>query len=1133
MKKIYGFIALMMLLFVGNAQAQRVWDKVSEESVAEIKAGEETLYVLQEGFNSGGWSSSGYLNSGAGEVVNEINTSCVYHFIATGETKIAADGTEYPIYVLKNMENGKYVRPYNEAEGHYTRTIKNAFQFTARKAVEKPAATEFAEGEEGWDEYSNAVEQERAGGAEAAGAWVFCAPDAQNYLSFGANPAIWGYWDTSNWLVYEVKERALTDYEKLQVTYNEMFPAGLVKDDYPVGDQPGYINSQELVDAFFAAVGAVEAALQDPNGAHDFAKLQEDLIASTEAVDKARVQVGEGYYYFIFHRSTDAMTVDGAKVIATQSWVAPEEWTIDHAAYIWQVIKPAKADEGKFYLRNFKTGQYIGQAPGTSQQWSTVADSTYTVSFPRVQGAQFNLKAQNGSLGHVAGHYVVVTWNDALAGGNLMDVYAVDPAVVEKLSVDVKFEQDSLAMNALLESAYTAKEAFKIDTECTFNDKYANAGLVSQFEAANATETREGSEASAFDGNLTTYYHTSWDAAAAPQDDWHWVQVDFGKEVQKLFVKMSQRHNNRGGNPSRYSLVTFKPGEDPDAEVWADTLLGGYFGDTIIYQYPTNFGGNVLDSTTAVLRVDLGRPVQKVRFVVQHTKVQQYYGYGPCWHVSELRFYEDRGDNPRYNMISEEVKAALDAAIAAAEAEVASGVYTEETYEALEEAIDAYYEAYPDTSNLGYLIRNAEAQANGADETQEEIGYFQEGATAELLAVIAEVKAQHEGEKILTKDEITALENKIKDAVKAFWGKLITPEDGKLYTITSASENENIVGNYVYSPNSDLKASTMWGQGEGGDPTAQLNLIWRVEKKDDGTFSLYNLGTGRYMKNIFSGAEEEVGSGSHITQTTLADTLTFAYSGVPGVLMVQLADGEYLNTQPTGHMVNYWDADDINARFKFTEMTDELGGGVGMNMVEASQAGDFNIVTLPYDIISEYESAYKVVGRQGTTLQLSSYSDTEVIPAGTPFVVDLTATEGTALFMFTIAADDLSALEFNFTPGTQNGLVGCIEETELQPGRGLFIDQQVMLSEEGDVVAAGSGYLCGDIPEVEEEGELQFELPGELITAIGNVTIERNEAKGVYSITGVKVRNSQMTKGALKNLPKGVYIIGSKKYIVK
>ena len=99
MKKIYGFIALMMLLFVGNAQAQRAWDKVSEESVTEIKT-DGTLYVLQEGFNNSGWSSNGYLNSGADEVVAEINTSCVYEFVATGEVK-EAGGEEFQIYVLK------------------------------------------------------------------------------------------------------------------------------------------------------------------------------------------------------------------------------------------------------------------------------------------------------------------------------------------------------------------------------------------------------------------------------------------------------------------------------------------------------------------------------------------------------------------------------------------------------------------------------------------------------------------------------------------------------------------------------------------------------------------------------------------------------------------------------------------------------------------------------------------------------------------------------------------------------------------------------------------------------------------------------------------------------------------------
>lgn len=53
-------------------------------------------------------------------------------------------------------------------------------------------------------------------------------------------------------------------------------------------------------------------------------------------------------------------------------------------------------------------------------------------------------------------------------------------------------------------------------------------------------------------------------------------------------------------------------------------------------------------------------------------------------------------------------------------------------------------------------------------------------------------------------------------------------------------------------------------------------------------------------------------------------------------------------------------------------------------------------------------------------------------------------------------------------------------------------------------------------------------------TGIANVTVTNGNAKvDVYTITGIKVR-SQVTHGdALTGLPKGVYIIGNKKYLVK
>jgi hypothetical protein len=481
-------------------------------------------------------------------------------------------------------------------------------------------------------------------------------------------------------------------------------------------------------------------------------------------------------------------------------------------------------------------------------------------------------------------------------------------------------------------------------------------------------------------------------------------------------------------------------------------------------------------------------------------------------------------------MISEEVKAALDAAIAAAEAEVAAGAYTEETYKALEEAIENYYEAYPDTTNLGNLLRDAAAQAEAADESEEALGYFQKGAAAELLAVVEEVKAIHEGDKILNKEEITALENKIKDAVKAFWGKLITPEGGKYYVLRSATTNENVYGSAIYAANSDVDYPIYWGEKD-ADATYQLNLAWRLDKKEDGTFSLFNVGTGRYLKNICDVEDlDEVNLSKALTQSDVPSYFSFGYAGTPGQFVVQMADSRYLNTDPTQGLLVNWNALGGNSNFTFEEI-ESFEDGAGMNMVRAT-AGEYNIVTLPY-AVSGLTDCYKVVGRIGNELQLTSFEDSEVVEAGTPFIADMTQAEAENNLLMVYLTSTPEELEYSFEAKQVNGLVGVFNDTELLPGRGLFIDQQVMLSEEGDVAAAGTGYLCGDIPEVEEEGELTFNLPSELITAIGNVTIERNEAKGVYSITGVKVRNSQMTKGALKNLPKGVYIIGSKKYIVK
>ena len=114
------------------------------------------------------------------------------------------------------------------------------------------------------------------------------------------------------------------------------------------------------------------------------------------------------------------------------------------------------------------------------------------------------------------------------------------------------------------------------------------------------------------------------------------------------------------------------------------------------------------------------------------------------------------------------------------------------------------------------------------------------------------------------------------------------------------------------------------------------------------------------------------------------------------------------------------------------------------------------------------------------------------------------------------------------TPNEENGLVGVFESVELKAGNGIFADdhKSVLVSEENDVVAAGTGYFT-KMPAVTETGDLTLVCNGLVYGSTGIVNIIDNRKENtVYSISGVRVNST-------KNLPAGLYIIGGKKYIVK
>lgn len=1135
MKKIYSFIALMLLLFVGNAQAQTSWDVDDQNgSVATIEEGKK--YAFHCGFNPG-YGNNGYMHT-AGGAMNDPSTftsAYIFEFIKVSEKE--ANGEVFPVYILKNLGNGQY---YKGSE--YTSKKSEAFRFTARKAT----AMTFAGGaSEDWYEYSTQVidqeeldegqnDRQNCRGAVEAGCWVFCSPDEDAAIAYIGNGGNSGYHDTRDWLIYEATEHQMTAYERLGYYYEMYCQNEVNEENYPVGTNPGFIDSQDYYNTLKAAYDAAVAAYANTNLSDDeYNQVTDALVEAFEGLNEHLVQVGAGYYMFIAQRSQDALR-DSGSVTYAREWTAPESWTLANANVIWQVIP--SAEEGKFYVKNFVTGKYLGAGPGTSAQFPLATDTVAKYTFEQVQGKLFVIN-QNGKLMHCDGGYKAVTWNDRAASSNQHIINKVDPAILDSLQGKVDSLQNAAKWAALVKEGQYILAASEFQTDCSFDGNFAAEGLVSEaFD--NHGETTEGPITNLFDNNLNSYYHTSWSADFEDgQNDW--IDLDLGKEVQHFFIKIARRPNTSFNcAPLEFKLSTPEPGVEEfgsHSGEWSKVLVEN---GTLSWNYSYTLSGAEKAAHVAIYKVDLDEPVQYIRFEVlntvasKDTTIQRRASGTPWWNASEFRVYENLGPDQFATFIPEKVKNDLVNAIAAAEAELAAGQFNEATYTALEEAIEAYNEAYPNPDALAWALEQAHAYAGTAVEG-DDLGYFEAGAAADLESALAAVEAEvlapestEENIKVnpMSAADLKKYEEQVRDAVNAFFDKLHKPEAGKYYQITSGSDNENINGAYVYAANADVEETAYWGYVGDGDVDNRANTMWEVVDAGEGKFALKNVATGRYIYNPYLHAEEDdVPEATQINFSTTPEALTFSYAKVEGMFNLEFADGHYFNTDPAGNIATWYDVDDINARFQFTEV--EAPGQYTFDV----QPNMLQVVSLPVSVSGVMvgdNGAMKVLGQKDGMLQLQPYADGEVIPAGTPFIVETGAEEASAA-AFPEWASDFATIEYSYESKSQNGLWAAVLGATLPANIGIFSEHKIVLSDEEEYVAPGTGYVVAEVPNTEETGTHAVALPEGLANGIHNAVIVRNN-QAVYTINGVKVAN---TVSDLKNLPKGVYIIGGKKVV--
>ena len=1153
----------MLMCFVGSAQAQRAWDAAAnsvEEN--EFHAGAENYYVLQEGDNtkedgtSDGHSASHYL-TGKQSMSDHVTHDCIFNFIEVGK-----NSQGYTTYVLKNLASGLFLA---NTESRYVKTQAEAYKFTVRKAVAK-AESEITN-ESTFDDYSNAVSATRSVHAVELGAWVLCHESQKEYIGFVGAPNFAGWIDTNNWLIKVATERELSAQDKLLELFAKYFENGVSEELYPIGTNPGCV-SKDFYDRLTAVYNTMEA-LTGQGAAADEAeclKAIEDVNAIMAEYETAMVPVGPGYFVAknVGGRGFLTVTGDGTHGrgntalkgdIDYNEWT-PElvtAWNLQNAKYIWQV--EAAKEKGKILLKNFGTGQYLS----TNSDYVMVDENGSVFTPNHFSGVEFTLTFGSNGMVHVANHSnnKLLNYNDPNDAASRWKFYTIGQDVIDSLSAKVAQQAMNEKLAALVKNANSDILSVQLKNGFVNNGFYnhpSDTGLVRDLLGANANDPEEGSVAEMFDGKMNTYYHTSWHTSLAPEGN-HWVSVDLGHPVTELIVKFSQRHNAHNGDPRMFKLMA-PENDDYESEVWPIELAST--PDTIEYDLKSELG----DSTTYIGKFQLSQPSRYVRFVVTATTGNQFpagQGSGPCWHVSELRFYDaaECVDNPKFLLVPEEVRTALTDAIAAATKEVEEGTAKETTYDALEEALKNFWDAYPNPSELLNDLETASEMAAKAKENEGEgLAQFTPGAGEELETVVNRIKGEIEG-KDLSLEQIEKYQAELDAAINLFNSKLHVPETGKIYRMVCVAPSDANMekphaqwGACVASANADINANPVW-RYQVNEASERFNTLWLAEKDEQG-FTFKNLANGFYLNNPYDGLTEE--------EKDEVETALTGYSLTPkhftleaatvaeNAFLITFTKGQYLNFDPNGNVVHYYDRNDQHALFTFEDVAGEAT--FSSSYYVDVNPGQTQILTLPIaveGVFTNQAGAYRVLGIKDNKIHLELYPEGEVIPAGTPFIIQTEGenaeaqTENETHVEALLASENLSDflnLEYVYEPIVQNGLVSAPRAFDTEEPYGVLVNGVVIPAEKGTRIAAASGFINKDIPAYTEDvdGEFIITIEGEIAgegTGVENVGIVKNVASDVYTVSGVKVRQNVKASAATKGLPKGVYIVGGKKVIVK
>ena len=488
--------------------------------------------------------------------------------------------------------------------------------------------------------------------------------------------------------------------------------------------------------------------------------------------------------------------------------------------------------------------------------------------------------------------------------------------------------------------------------------------------------------------------------------------------------------------------------------------------------------------------------------------------------------------------------------------------------EELSAAIKKLQEAYVDTTELVELYDEYK-QLAAVSEEGETVGYVNSYAEIEKFDALLDEARALVSPKQPTREQVNNATAMVKSGYDEFMSHVILPEPYAWYLIRSGVTDEN----YQYAINqpvflADVSAGAQLRIGNypmdgTGNEYLDVYAIWRLvpvggnELAPEGQevkpweqkYAIQSLGTGQYW-----GAYRGQGAAYSPLMSNEQTPYNISYYG-KGCFALQ-QDGvedpfDRIKADGTEFVVLNYPANSGDQQSWKFDRVDEETDLVQINWFPAQST---SIVTLPFDLTGDYAlnnlnsyvetyAVNSVVKDENTGDGEPSYTLTltakDEFKAGEPFVLVTTAEpdeNGQQPLAFLLppaepgAITDTSAVDCN-------GLVGTLEGFSISGEANLYFDNSELnvCSSSAVFVPGRSGYI--DVARVQDLGgsiDKTISING-VINNIANVEISAgdNASVDVYTVDGVLLKRNVKVAEATKNLPKGIYIVGKKKVLVK